>query len=109
MAATTIAFYGIRLEVTEDEIESLEDRTHPAIANARKAGVQFYWDNFGVPGEAYFLFVGTLLGKLGIEDGHEIRITADQLSKLATDVSRKLFDAGFTENPALLIQFQPDE
>lgn len=109
MSSTTIAFYGIRLEVSEVEIESLEDRSHTAITRARKAGLQYYWGNFGVPAESYLLFVGKLLGNLGVEGVNEVRATAEDLSRIAADVTSKLTEAGFHEVPALIIQYQPDE
>jgi hypothetical protein len=109
MASTTIIFFGIRLEPSEDEIERLEDRSHPAILSARKAGLQYYWGNFGAPGESYLLFIGKLLGKLGVEDASELRFGTEQLSQIASEVSSKLSSAGFAEVPVLLSQFQPDE
>jgi hypothetical protein len=109
MSATTIAFYGIRLNLGEDEIEALEDRSHPALLSARKVGLQHYWGNFGAPGESYLLFVGKLLGKLGVEDASELRVDAAQLGQIAAEVSSKLSSEGFSELPALLLQYQPDD
>jgi hypothetical protein len=108
MASTTIAFYGVRFRPSEAEIGALEDRSHAAVLAARKAGLQYYWGNFGMPGESYFLFVGKLLGKLGDEDGSELRFDPERLSEIAAEVSGKLSMAGFPERPALLLQFQPD-
>jgi hypothetical protein len=109
MASTTIAFYGVRLRPSEAEIEALEDRSHAAVVAARKAGLQHYWGNFGAPGESYWLFVGKFLGKLGEEDGSELRFDAEQLSDIAAEVSVRLSMAGFPERPALLLQFQPGD
>ena len=58
-AATTIAFIGVRFEIrTDEEIDSLERRSHPEIIRARKAGLDHYWGNFAAPGERNLLFVG---------------------------------------------------
>jgi len=51
------------------------------------------------------LFIGKLLGKLGVEDASELRFDAGQLSKIAAEVSDKLSSAGFSEPPSLLLQF----
>ena len=108
MASTTVAFFGIRLEVGEDEIESLEERTHPAIKNSRSSGLQYYWGNFGSPGEQYLLLIGRLLGKFGPENEEFLAITIQQIQQCSSDVSQKLINAGFAENPSILIQFHPD-
>lgn len=107
-AATTIAFYGIRLDVGEADLQMLEDRSHPAIVSARKVGLQHYWGNFAEPGERYLLFVGKSLGKLGVEDSTEVRFTLEQLAQVAVDVSSRLSNAGFSGAPSLFVQFQPD-
>ena len=107
-AATAIAFYGIRLTIREDELSALEDRSHPALLNARKAGLQHYWGKFGGDPDSYYLFIGKLLGKIGVEDAIELRIDIHELVQSDPEVSRKLSDAGFSEAPTLLFQFQPD-
>ncbi len=109
MASTTVVFFGIRLEPSEDEIEALEDRSHPAILSARKVGLQYYWGNFGSPGELYLLFIGKLLGKLGVEDASRLDFDEEQLSEIAADVTSKLSRAGFSEAPLFLAQFQSDD
>jgi hypothetical protein len=108
MADTTIAFVGIRLEINEAEIESLEERSHPALVNAKKAGLQHYWGNFGSPGERYFLFLGRLVGKLGVEDSLEVQIDLEQFAHYVADVRDRLVTAGFSTAPSLFLHLQPD-
>ncbi|HVS34952.1 MAG TPA: hypothetical protein VMS17_05180 [Gemmataceae bacterium] len=108
MADTTIAFFGIRLEVCDDDLEALELRSHRAVVNAKKAGLEHYWGNFGAPGERYLLFVGKPLGKLGVEDSTEIRVSPEQFVQIATDVAGRLVKAGFSDTPSLFLQFQAD-
>lgn len=108
MAATTIASFGIRFSVGEDEIEALEVRSHPAIMAARKAGLDYYWGNFDPPGECYYLFLGKVFGKIGLEDSRELNFTAVEFSQTAAVVSGQLSDAGFTQTPSFYLQFQPD-
>lgn len=108
MASTTIAFIGTRLDVTEDEIELLEDRSHPVIVQAKRNGLDFYWGNFEAPDERYFLFVGKLLGKLGVEDAAQVQIPAAQFADIESAVSRGFEQAGISAKPILIVQFQPD-
>lgn len=108
MADTTIAIYGIRLEIDEVEIEALEDRSHTAIVNARKAGLQYYWGNFASPDERYYLFIGKILGILGVENSYEVKFGLQQLQSIESEVSTKLVEAGLREKPSFLLQFQPD-
>ena len=108
MADTTIAFFGIRRELSENEIETLEDRSHPAISQSRIVGLEHYWGNFGSPGERYLLFIGKSVGKIGIEDSLEAELTADVFGQLMSDVSRRLSQAGYSAVPKLFLQLQPD-
>jgi hypothetical protein len=108
MASTTIAFVGTRMDVTEDEVHSLEDRSHPAIVQARKGGLDFYWGNFESPNERYFLFIGKRLGKFGLEDLAEVQIPARQLGEIQGEVARRFEQAGISASPMLIVQFQPD-
>ena len=108
MAHTTIVIFGFRLELTESELGSLEDRSHPALVSARKVGLQHYWGNFGAPCERYLLFISRLLAKVGDEDKAEISIPADQLPGIFLDVAKRAREAGFPQDLSLMCQFQPD-
>jgi hypothetical protein len=108
MPGSVIAFFGLRLSVGEDEIESLEMRSHRIIQESRKIGLQHYWGNFGLPGETYFLFVGRLVAKIGPEDSSEVRVTELQLAEMASLVTSKLLEIGLTDPPSFILQFQPD-
>lgn len=109
MAATSIAFYGIRLDVTESDLDALEARSHPAMVAAKNAGLHTYWGNFDSPGERYFLFLGRLIVKLGLEDGRELQFGADESSGIAADVCSRLEKAGYTANQQFYFQFHPDD
>jgi hypothetical protein len=108
MADTTIVFFGIRLDIPPEEVEALETRTHNIILEAKKAGLQHYWGNFGVQSDRFVLFVGKLLGKFGIEDRTDLEISPEQLGKVVEDITSRLRSAGFAELPSLLVQAQPD-
>lgn len=108
MANTTIVFYGIRLEVSDDDLDALESRSHPMQIAAKSAGLESYWGNFAAPNERYLLFIGKLLGKLGVEDRMEVQITADEFANTAKAVSAKLSNAGVSEAASLYLDYQPD-
>lgn len=75
---------------------------------AKKVGLESYWGNFSAPNEKYLLFVGKLLGKLGVEDRMEIQIDADDLAMTVKSVSSKLNDARISETALLHLSCQSD-
>ena len=38
----SLIFFGIRFEIGEDEITSVENRSHPIVSRARSVGLQVY-------------------------------------------------------------------
>ena len=108
MADTTIVFYGIRLEVSDDDLEELESRSHPMQIAARNSGLENYWGNFAAPSERYFLFVGKLIGKLGPEDLAEIQFNEDNFAKTAKVVAEKLRESGLSGTATIYLSYQPD-
>ena len=108
MADTTIVFLGLKIAVDADDIAALEARSFPLLATARRSGLDHYWGNFAAPDERYWLFIGKLLGRLGIEDDQEISLSPQSLASQSTDVSRKLCNAGLPGTPVLFVGFQRD-
>jgi len=107
MADTTVVLFGIRLEVSDDDLDELESRTHPMQIAAKRAGLESYWGKFSVPAENHLLFVCKLIGKLGVEDRMGIQINADDFARTAKTVSTKLRDAGISETALLHLEYQP--
>ena len=107
-ASSFIAIYGIRLELNEDDLDAMEDRTHSFVVNAKKAGLDHFWGNFGCPGELHLIFIGRMLGVFGAEGDQAVRIEYAQLEQIADDVSSRLRGTGLSGKPALLLQYQPD-
>lgn len=103
-----IAFYGIRFDVKENEIASLETKRHSHILNARKSGLDFYWGNFAEPGEKYYLFIGTKLGEFGFESFNELRLLDEDFNDIMNSTKSKLKEVGYSDIPALYLQFMPD-
>lgn len=108
MAVATVAFYGLCIEIRQDEIDSLEERTHSDIVTARKYRLDHYWGNFGTVGERYLLFIGKNLGIIGPEGCDELRMTVDEIDRIAAIVSQQLSSAGYNAIPELLLHFHRD-
>lgn len=107
-AASCVVFYGLRFEVSSEEVEALESRSDKRLQNARRIGLKQYWGNFGLPGEKWLLFIGAHLGTFGLESQLEAQFGSDILLKVMNDTNAKLITAGFQEEPKILIQWQPD-
>ncbi len=103
-----LLLFGVRYEVRPDEIEGLERRSDPRLAQARRAGLKHYWGNFGLPGEKYLLFVGYQIALLGVQDKLAIDVSAPDFERIVADTSAKLREAGFQGEPRLFAQWMPD-
>ena len=105
---TTVVFYGIRVNVAEDEIPALEDRSDARLVRARRHGLGWYWGNFAEPRERYLLFIGEKIGVMGFENAREVEISRQSLMDRMHDTDEKLKGAGFTGYPSLYVQWQKD-
>lgn len=108
-APSCLVVFGVRMDVKEDELESLEERTHAHMIAARQNHLQHYWGNFGQPDENYFLFIGTVLGVFGPENLRELNLSEEKLIHVMRDTKSKLQSAGFAAATASLhVQWMPD-
>lgn len=107
-AEAFLAFYGIRRQLRDNEIEPLELETHPAIEIAQKHGLEYYWGDFATPEERYLLFLGDQLGIFGWENSDEVVMSREDLLQRMDGTESKLRAAGFTEKPALYLQREPN-
>jgi hypothetical protein len=105
---STIAFYGVRLKITDEEITSLEERSHPLLVKARQNGLKYYWGNFASKGNEYLLFIGDKLGILGFENDREVHFSLDELMIRVSDTNARLQCAGIVERAMLYLEWQPD-
>lgn len=108
MADTTIVVYGIRREISENDVDSLETKSHPIQIDARRVGLDIYWGNFAFPMEKNLLFVGKIIGKIGIENNSDVCINTDNLLAIDIAISRAFQVAGIHDLPSLHIVYQPD-
>ena len=103
----SLIFFGIRFDISEDEIPSVEDRTHPIVSQARAVGLQIYWEDFGVDMPTYVGFVGRRLAILGVENEVEVAIEQSSLNELIDKVRNKLGQAGISGEPKLYMCWLP--
>lgn len=105
---TFIAYFGLRFELSSDEAEAVELRSDPRVVSARKAGLKYYWGNFGGLKERYLLFVGEQIGILGDENSGEVSLPLND-ARLSFDATKeKLEMAGLSGTPELHLSWQPD-
>src|SRR5438046_181295 len=94
-----VAYYGVRYAVTDNEASRLEDRTHPIIEAARRAHLKCYWGNFGGMDRQDYLFIGTELAILGIENRPAFDISDTELIRVIEETKVKLRGCNIEESP----------
>jgi len=103
----SLIFFGIRFEISEDEITSVENRSHPIVSRARAVGLQVYFEDIGINTPAYCGFVGRELATLGVENKAEVSIEQSSLNQLMDKVRNKLGEAGISGEPKLYMCWLP--
>ena len=107
-ASHCLVFFGIRLQISPSEVESVERRIDPRMKRAQASGLQCYWSDFGSEGERYYLYIGKQVGIFGIENKSEMHLSIDDLTKLASETNIKLNQAGFGGTSELFVQWEED-
>ena len=103
----SLIFFGIRFEISEDEITNVEDRKHPIVSQARSVGLQVFWEDIGINTPTYCGFVGRELATLGVENEAEVAIEQSSLNELMDKVRNKLNEAGIPGDPKLYMCWLP--
>ena len=108
-ADTAVIYYGLRYEFdTDEDLDQLEDGTHPLIQAIQPADVEleYHWGPTDDE-ERYYLFIGVELGALGWEADQQATIAEEELRRIMESVKGALADAGLPPTPALQMQFEP--
>ncbi|WP_156361657.1 hypothetical protein [Sphingomonas sp. Leaf67] len=105
---TLIAYFGLRFDISLNEVEALEERTDARVTAARNSGIQYYWGNFGGLQEKYLLFVGEEIGIFGQENISDISIPLSDARLSFEVVKKRLENAGIFGVPELHLSWQPD-
>ena len=103
----SLIFFGVRFAINDEEVASVEDRTHPIVTQARAVGLQVYWENFGLDEPKYLGFVGRRLALLSIENDSEIMLNEATLTEIMRKVREKLASAAIHEEPQLYMYWLP--
>ncbi len=105
---TFVVYFGLRFEVAPEEVEGIELRSDARVAAARRAGLKYYWGNFGGLQEKYLLFIGQQIGILGAENSSEVSLSLLDAESSFEATKTKLLENGFAETPAIHLSWQPD-
>lgn len=106
-ADSFVAFYGIKIPLDADDEEVLDacgDESDERCVRARAAGLACHSGRM-TDGEDHFLLVGRQLAWLGVEHDPYATQSMGALNEVASDVAARLRAAGFSEAPALHLQF----
>ena len=102
-ADSFIAFFGVRFELSEEEMELCETREDDRIRRARKTKLDFCFDR-PTDGEQYFLYVGRSLAGLGIEAKMYEKFSEAKLLEIVSETKTRLTQADISGEPALHLQ-----
>jgi hypothetical protein len=108
-ANAVVVFYGIKILFDLGEIEAADTQNHPLFETAKRFGLHAH---FGRESESapYFLLVGTLIDRLGVERNFRKSVDRFELENIMRETEAKLQKAGIHWNrPAELhLQFEID-
>lgn len=107
-SGTCIAYFGLKIEISAEEVEGVELRSDQRVKAARGAGLKYYFGNFGGLQERYLLFVGDQIGLLGLENSESIGLSPEDVRERMDKTKAKLIAADFEGAPSLHLQWQPD-
>ena len=107
-ADVVIIYYGLKFPVTEEEVKELQEEEHPYQVTARKLDLNCYWGDCSAVEDEYYVFVGKEIGRMGCEHPWNQEISDPDLSRIIETTKATLKNAGFTEEPKLLMHLQPD-
>ena len=107
MGADSVYFYyGVRRTIPpddEEQLEQLEDRSHPICKLARNHKLHVTWGRL-TDGADYFILIGHEIGRFGIEGVQELKISETQFAEIVVKTKASLKNAGVDEPPAFYLQ-----
>jgi hypothetical protein len=106
-AGSSVVLCGLKFAVSnEEELDALENRTHPLQCKASSARLDYYWEAISV--EEYALFIGRRSGLIGVKNGSCVVLSREDVSRVQADVTATLHEMGLGGEPRLHIQLFPD-
>jgi hypothetical protein len=108
-APSCLVFFGLRFDLSREEIEPVETRADERVVRARRSRLDHYMGKFVVDGkERWLLFVGKKIANVGPDTGLALDLDRADLERALEDTSRKLVEAGWSGPPRIFIQYEPD-
>jgi len=102
-ADSFIAFFGVRFDLSEEELESCEAMEDTRIRRARKAKLDYCFDR-ATDGEKYFLYVGRSMAALGVEAGVYETLSESEFARVVSETKTRLAQAEISGEPSLHFQ-----
>lgn len=103
-----IGYFGLRYDLTADDIDQLEERSDSRQIAAKKVGLSTYWTNFGGDTKRYVLFVGTRIAALGPENEMTVGLPMERVLSIASDTADRLRSAGLAGDVGLYLEWLAD-
>jgi hypothetical protein len=113
-----VVIFGIRFDLSEDEVPEVETRRDERMLRARDHRLKCYFDQTAwqepdaagnvTVNERSALFIGAVIGMLGPEGAREIALPLPQLQSLIAETGAKLVEAAFPQLPALHVLYTED-
>ncbi|WP_137871358.1 hypothetical protein [Sphingopyxis sp. 2PD] len=107
-SSACVAYFGLRFDVSVEEIDSLEQRRDARQIAAKGVGLSSYWGNFGGESERYVLLIGTKIAILGVENEVAATLSNQQLSKVMIETVDRLRSANFADGAGLHLEWLSD-
>ena len=105
---SVLIYYGVKLRVSAAQVKELERNEHAAQLTARQFGLDSDWQYDAPVMNEPQLLVGKKLGVMGCEYPWQQEINETKLTHIITETKAALSQAGFKDEPKLLMRFRPD-
>ena len=104
-ADSTLIFFGIRYSLTDTDDETWEAKADPRVQTSRRFGLDHWYGNMTIAegSDGNFLFIGKRIAWIGFQNSFEVKLSTSELERQISDVTAKLLQAGFPEEPGLWI------
>ena len=101
-------YYGVKRKIPlndRDQIQQLEERTHPFYKLAYKHKLKMTWGRL-TDGADYFVLIGQQIGQYGAEGTHEDSISDAQMMEIIENTKQRLKAADIVDFPTFIVQLE---
>ena len=103
-----LVFYGVKTQLSESDVDSLERRVHPMMRKAKEHSLDFYWTYDSNKSDCIFAYTGRRIGVIGPENVLSMRLTDAEVRTMIEDVSRRIEGAAISGGCFIHLDFLPD-